>query len=60
MNKGESLVNAYRAYENRQLKAELAKQKQAEKNKSRSTGSQASRGKASEMDAFDSAWYDGN
>ena len=60
VNKGDTLLNAYRAYENKQLKAELEKQKQAEKNKSRSTGSQASRGAASEMDAFDRAWYDGD
>lgn len=63
---GESLVNAYRAYENKQLKEQLAKEKaeaeklkQQEKNKARSTGSQRSAGKKSDMDEFDSAWYDG-
>lgn len=63
---GETLVNAYRAFENRQLKEQLAKEKaEAErkaldaKNKARSTGSQASRGQRQEMDDFDRAWYDG-
>lgn len=67
VHQGETLVNAYRAYENRQLKEQLAKEKaeaekrkQEEKNKARSTGSQKSAGQRSEMDAFDSAWYDGD
>lgn len=64
---GETLVSAYRAYENKQLKAQLEQQKadadrraQEEKNKARSTGSQSTAGKRSEMDAFDAAWYDGD
>lgn len=67
VHKGETLVHAYRAYENRQLKAELEKERSAaqqraqeQKNKARSTGSQKSAGKKSEMDEFDLAWYDGN
>lgn len=67
VHKGETLVNAYRAYENRQLKeqlekekAEAAKREQETKNKARSTGSQRSSGRRSDMDAFDAAWYDGN
>ena len=58
-------MNAYRAFENKQLKAQLEKEKaeaakreQENKNKARSTGSQKSSGKA-DMDAFDAAWYDG-
>jgi len=64
---GDTLLNAYRAYENKQLKAQLEQQKadaerraQEEKNKARSTGSQSSQGKKAEMDAFDALWYDGN
>lgn len=64
VNKGQTLINAYRAYENKQLKAELEKEKaeakrrtQEEKNKARSTGSQSSAGKR-DMDAFDAIWYD--
>ena len=63
VHQGETLVNAYRAWENKQLRAQLEKQKteaqrkaQEEKNKSRSTGSQSSAGKA-DIDAFDAAWY---
>lgn len=66
VHQGETLVNAYRAWENKQLKEQLAKEKaeaekrkQEQKNKARSTGSQASAGKQSEMDEFDRAWYDG-
>lgn len=67
VHKGESLVNAYRAWENKQLKAQLDKEKkdaerraQEQKNKARSTGSQSTAGKRTDADAFDSAWYDGN
>lgn len=67
VNGGSSLINAYRAYENKQLKAQLEKEKteaqrraQEEKNKARSTGSQSTAGKRSDMDAFDAAWYDGD
>ena len=63
---GESLLNAYRAYEVKQLKAQLEQQKaaaEAEKrkaeNKSRSTGSQKTGG-TKQQDSFDAAWYDGN
>jgi hypothetical protein len=66
VNKGQTLINAYRAYENKQLKAKLEKEKaeakrrtQEEKNKARSTGSQSSAGKR-DMDAFDAAWYAGD
>ena len=66
VHQGETLVNAYRAYENKQLKEQLArekaeaeKRKQEEKNKARSTGSQRSAGRKSDMDEFDRAWYDG-
>ena len=66
VHKGESLVNAYRAWENKQLKAQLDKEKkdaerraQEQKNKARSTGSQSTAGKRTEADAFDAAWYDG-
>lgn len=66
VNKGETLINAYRAYENKQLKEQLKQEKaaaerraQEEKNKARSTGSQSTAGKK-DMDAFDSLWYDGN
>ena len=57
--RGETLVNAYRAWENKQLKSELEKRKQEEKNKARSTGSQSTAGKRTQMDDFDAAWYDG-
>lgn len=64
---GETLTNAYRAYENRQLKAQLEQQKaeaerraQEQKNKARSTGSQNTAGKRSAEDAFNALWYDGN
>ena len=66
VHQGETLVNAYRAWENKQLKEQLArekaeaeKRKQEEKNKARSTGSQRSAGKRADMDEFDQAWYDG-
>lgn len=66
VNNGESLVNAYRAFENKQLKEQLKQEKaaaerraQEEKNKARSTGSQSTQGKK-DMDAFDALWYDGN
>jgi len=67
VHKGDTLLNAYRAWENKQLRAQLEKEKkdaerraQEEKNKARSTGSQSTQGKKSEMDAFDALWYDGN
>lgn len=67
VHKGDTLLNAYRAYENKQLRAQLEQQKadaerraQEEKNKARSTGSQSSAGKRTDTDVFDSAWYDGN
>lgn len=67
VHKGESLVNAYRAWENKQLKAQLDKEKkdaerraQEQKNKARSTGSQSTAGNRSDADAFDAAWYDGS
>lgn len=62
---GESLVSAYRAYEVKELKAQLERQKaeaeqrlQKEINKSRSTGSQSTKGKET-VDPFDADWYNG-
>ena len=60
---GEPLLNAYRAYEIKQLRAQLEQQKaeaekklQKEINKSRSTGSMSTKGKKTEDDFFDSLW----
>lgn len=65
VNKGESLVVAYAKYERAQLKAELEKAKaEAEKtkqkqiNKSRSTGSQTTKGNTSTEDLIDRLWND--
>lgn len=62
---GEPLLNAYRAYEIKQLRAQLEQQKaeaekklQKEINKSRSTGSMSTKGKKTEDDFFDSLWAD--
>ena len=55
---GASLDAAYTQYENKQLRAQLEALKQAETNKKRSAGSASSSGK-SELDEFDSLWYDG-
>lgn len=64
---GDTLLNAYRAYENKQLKEQLAqkaaaeeRRAQEEKNRARSTGSQSTAGSGSGMDAFDAAWYNGD
>lgn len=64
--KGETLVNAYRAYELKEIKAQLAAQKteaarkaQEQKNRARSTGSQSTSGKSSADAEFDSIWYNG-
>ena len=66
VNAGETLLSAYRAYEVKELRAQLEKQKaEAEKekqkqlNKSRSTGSQKTKG-TKQADPFDAMWYDGN
>lgn len=66
VNKGESLLNAYRAYEVKALRAELEQQKAAaaeekrkQENKSRSTGSQKTKGTKT-VDPFDAIWYDGD
>lgn len=63
---GESLVSAYRAYEVKTLRAELEKQKAAaaeekrkQENKSRSTGSQKTKGTKT-VDPFDAIWYNGD
>lgn len=63
VNKGESLVAAYAKYERAQLKAELERAKaeaeqikQKQINKSRSTGSQATKGAGSERDLIDMLW----
>ena len=60
---GEPLLNAYRAYEIKELKAQLEKQKaeaekklQKEINKSRSTGSMSTKGNKTEDDFFDALW----
>ena len=62
---GGDLVSLYAEHENRQLKAELkslqdkvAAMEQNSKNKSRSTGSVTTAGKAQEKDDFDSVWDD--
>ncbi len=62
---GEPLLNAYRAYEIKQLRAQLEQQKaeaekklQKEINKSRSTGSMSTKGKKTEDDFFDALWAD--
>jgi hypothetical protein len=62
---GESLLNAYRAYEIKELRAQLEQQKaeaekklQKEINKSRSTGSMGTKGKKTEDDFFNSLWAD--
>lgn len=64
---GDTLLNAYRAWENKQLREQLAqktaaeeRRAQEEKNRARSTGSQSTAGSKSAMAAFDAAWYDGN
>jgi hypothetical protein len=66
VNKGESLLNAYRAYEVKALRAELEQQKAAaaeekrkQENKSRSTGSQKTKGTKT-ADPFDAIWYNGD
>ena len=66
VNKGESLLNAYRAYEVKALRAELEQQKAAaaeekrkQENKSRSTGSQKTKGTKT-ADPFDALWYNGD
>lgn len=66
VNKGETLVNAYRAYELKEVKAQLEQQKieaarkaQEEKNRARSTGSLSTSGKSTADAEFESIWYDG-
>lgn len=66
VNKGETLLNAYRAYEVKALRAELEQQKAAaaeekrkQENKSRSTGSQKTKGTKT-VDPFDAIWYNGD
>ena len=66
VNKGETLVNAYRAYELKEVKAQLEQQKieaarkaQEEKNRARSTGSLSTSGKNTADAEFDAIWYDG-
>lgn len=66
VNKGESLLSAYRAYEVKALRAELEQQKAAaaeekrkQENKSRSTGSQKTKGTKT-ADPFDAIWYNGD
>lgn len=66
VNRGETLVNAYRAYELKEVKAQLEQQRlesarkvQEEKNRARSTGSQSTSGKSAADAEFDAIWYDG-
>ena len=66
VNKGETLVNAYRAYELKEVKAQLEQQKieaarkaKEEKNRARSTGSLSTSGKSTADAEFDAIWYDG-
>ena len=63
VNKGETLVAAYAKYERAQLKAELERAKaeaeqikQKQINKSRSTGSQTTKGNTSTEDLIDRLW----
>lgn len=51
------LAGLYALHENRQLKAELALERQNRENRSRSTGSRATAG--STLSALDADWYDG-
>lgn len=51
------LVGLYALHENRQLKAQLALERQARENRSKSTGSRATAG--STLSALDADWYDG-
>ena len=51
------LAGLYALHENRQLKAELALERQSRENRSRSTGSRATAG--STLSALDADWYDG-
>jgi len=67
VHKGDTLLNAYRAWENKELRAQLEKEKkdaerraQEEKNKARSTGTQSTAGSKSGMSDFDTAWYNGD
>lgn len=53
---GEPLLNAYMAYENKKLKADLEAEKQNNKNRERSTGSAKSAGAGKTKDAFDIGW----
>lgn len=57
--KGKTLTEAYAMHEAARLKAELAAEKQNNKNKARTTGSRSTAGASSEIDEFDAAWYDG-
>lgn len=66
VNRGETLVNAYRAFELKEVKAQLEQQKieaarkaQEEKNRARSTGSLSTSGKRTADAEFDAIWYDG-
>ena len=65
-NRGGDLSEAYTRFENKRLREDVkalqAKLETAElnaQNRAKSTGSQKSAGKGSEMDAFDRAWYNG-
>ena len=56
--KGDSLLNAYRKFENAKLKAELASRKKAEENKAKSAGSRQTVGQTTAQDEIDKIWYD--
>lgn len=53
---GGDLTGAYARWENKQLKAQLAQMKQAQQNKTRSTGSRKTAGAAVSKDSFDEGW----
>lgn len=57
--KGKTLTEAYALHEAARLRAELAAEKQNNKNKARTTGSRSTAGESTEADDFDKQWYDG-
>lgn len=58
LEKGESLVSAYRKIENQRLKTQLNAEKLNNKNKAKSTGSLSSQATALEQDAFRNGFWD--
>lgn len=58
VNAGKTLLNAYRTYENNQLKAELDALKKNTENKAKSTGSRATAGNKAPEDKWFEGWVD--